>query len=371
MISPLIKSFLIIAVILSTGMTQQAGIRIGGRLTVEGKPASNYRVELTNLETNEVFKSESDSEGNYVIQVPRGRYNLKVYLKRIEVDEIKEIIVAPGRSSRYDLALHNILFFKSDENEKPKPVIQPPPPPPPPPSIRPFPTPVPTISGTPGKIKVERPPTAGETPPSTSATPEPVPAPATSPTPQSSTSSSDIDEIFKNLRPGNIAFNSPSVMRLDQIAAIELLLSPSKTIEELKQAISEPGRIETAQIKISDYMEATLTGPGFEITAVTPQRQLVSKSEDTTWKWNIKAASPGVQRLNLTLNVIIEDKGKERLRSLHTYSKEIAIEVTVADRVKGFVEKYWQWLWATILFPLGLYLWRRFFSKKKDEDGRP
>lgn len=367
--SPLIKSFLIIAVILSTGMTQQAGIRIGGRLTVEGEPASNYRVELTNLETNEVFKSDSDSDGNYVIQVPRGRYNLKVYLRRIEVEEIKEIIVAPGRSSRYDLALQNILFFKSDENEKPKPIIQPPPPPPP--SIRPFPIPVPTTSGTPGKIKVDRPTTAGDTPPSTSATPQPAPAPAPSPTPQSSTSSSDIDEIFKNLRPGNIAFNSPSVMRLDQVAGIELLLSPSKTIEELKQAISEPGRIETAQIKISDYMEATLTGPGFEITAVTPQRQLVSKSEDTMWKWNIMAASPGVQRLNLTLNVIIEDKGKERLRSLRTYSKEIEIEVTVADRIKAFVEKYWQWLWATILFPLGLYLWKKFFSKKKEEDGKP
>ncbi len=362
--SPLIKSFLIIAVILSTGMTQQAVIRIGGRLTVEGKPASNYRVELTSLETNEVFRSFSDSDGNYAIQVPSGRYNLKVYLGRIEVKEIKEIIVAPGRSSRYDLALETILFSKSDENEKPKQIIVPPPPPPP--SISPF----PTISGTPGKIKIERPQTAGESAPSTSATPQPTPAPAQSPTPQSSTSGSDIDEIFKNLRPGNIAFNSPSVMRLDQVAAIELQLSPSKTIEDLKKVISEPGRIETAQIKISDYMEATLTGPGFEITAVTPQRQLVSKSEDTMWKWNIMATSPGVQRLNLTLNVIIEDKGKERLRSLHTYSKEIEIEVTVADRIKGFVEKYWQWLWATILFPLGLYLWKRFFSKKKDEDGK-
>ncbi|MBK8313592.1 MAG: hypothetical protein IPL01_05945 [Acidobacteria bacterium] len=76
-------------------------------------------------------------------------------------------------------------------------------------------------------------------------------------------------------------------MRLDQVAGIELLLSPSKTIEELKQAISEPGRIETAQIKISDYYGSDTDWPWFEITAVTPQRQLVSKSEDTMWKWNI------------------------------------------------------------------------------------
>ncbi len=153
-------------------------------------------------------------------------------------------------------------------------------------------------------------------------------------------------------------------MQLDQVRSLQLALSPTKTIEELKQAIGEPGPVETAQIKISDYMEASLTGPGFEITPVTPARQLVSQTEDTVWKWDVKAVREGKQRLNLTLNVIIDTGGKERLRALRTFSKDIEIDVAFSYRVKLFVEDNWQWLWAAIVVPLAVWCWRRWSSKK-------
>lgn len=56
-------------------------------------------------------------------------------------------------------------------------------------------------------------------------------------------------------------------------------------MEQLKQSIIEEGEKVEATIKVSDRMEARLSGYMFQITAITPEIQAVSKTQQTEWIW--------------------------------------------------------------------------------------
>jgi hypothetical protein len=84
---------------------------------------------------------------------------------------------------------------------------------------------------------------------------------------------SHIDQILAALGQANIAFNAPSAMNVKEISTIQLLLSVTHSIEELKKKILARGEIEATNIKISDLMEARLSGTGFQIEALTHEIQ--------------------------------------------------------------------------------------------------
>jgi hypothetical protein len=115
-------------------------------------------------------------------------------------------------------------------------------------------------------------------------------------------------------------------------------------------------------------MEAKLIGEAFQITPITPERQLISRTDDTVWRWEISAKRPGKQRLNLSMNVILEEKGRDVARNLRTFKRDIEIEVTFPERIIGFVENNWQWLWATLVLPIAAWLWRRYSMRKKESE---
>ena len=172
-----------------------------------------------------------------------------------------------------------------------------------------------------------------------------------------------VDRLLEKLEFGNIAFNAPSEIRLDDTAAIQLLLGLSTSADELKRMIEAVGEREAARIKVSDVMEARLSGSNFAITAVTPERQAVTRTGVTEWKWDVKPTRDGRQLLHLTLSVLIQVDGVSTLRAIRTFDKEVEVEVTWDQHVGAFVEGNWQWLWATILVPIAGWFWK----KKKRE----
>jgi hypothetical protein len=175
-----------------------------------------------------------------------------------------------------------------------------------------------------------------------------------------------IDEILDDLAEGRIAFNAPdSVVELDQSFTIQLLLDPAKTVDELETMIRASGPTESHQIKISENMQARLTGNGFEITAITPEEQLISARETTEWKWEVKAVKPGSQRLYLTLSAMIKFQGETKSRAIRTFEREMLVTVSLRKRVLTFLGKNWQWLWTALIVPVMGWLWRRRSAKKR------
>ena len=163
----------------------------------------------------------------------------------------------------------------------------------------------------------------------------------------------------------NIAFNSPSTIKLDETAQLQLLLSLQKSIEELSRAIVEAGAREGAKVKVSNRMEARLSGPTFQITAITTEEQAIGSVDTIEWKWEIKPTVAGRHNLHLTLTALINVDGAATRSSVRTFNRTIEVEVTARQRALEFVEKNWQWLWAAILLPIAGWLWKR----RKDQRG--
>lgn len=168
-----------------------------------------------------------------------------------------------------------------------------------------------------------------------------------------------IDEILASLEWGNIAFNTPQSMNLGDTAIIQLVLGLDTEIEDLKQKIEATGKKEGASIRVSDRMEARLSGPNFAITAIAPEIQPVSKSESTNWEWEVKPQAQGRQNLHLTLSALIEVDGTSTLKLIRTFSRNIEFEVTRRQWIVAFLEKNWQWLWTAALVPIAGWLWSR------------
>ncbi len=158
---------------------------------------------------------------------------------------------------------------------------------------------------------------------------------------------------------GNIAFNVPEKMKLETSSSIQLVLSPTSSIDELKEVIVAEGEKEGARVHISDLMEARLSGSGFQISPVTPETQAVSWNEITEWKWDVVPNRPGRHKLYLTLTALINVEGNTMPRRIRTFDKTIEIEVSSWQVAFKFFQDNWEWLWTLIIFPIGYWIWRR------------
>ena len=194
----------------------------------------------------------------------------------------------------------------------------------------------------------------------------PAPAEASRPAAPSAlppTQISTVDRILDSFAQANIAFNAPPSMNLRESAQIQLLLSLERSIEDLRKTLTQAGDKEGAQIRVSDRMEARLTGQNFQITAVTPEEQAISSKDVTEWKWEVKPTTPGRHSLHLTLTALFAVDGNSTRRAIRTFDKTIEVDVTWSQQISGFVLNNWQWLWAAILVPLIGWLWKRRMSR--------
>lgn len=161
----------------------------------------------------------------------------------------------------------------------------------------------------------------------------------------------------------NIAFNVPEQLNLKQTGHIQLLLDVKKSQAALAAEIAEAGAKQTATIKVWDRMEARLTAPQLQITAITPEEQSVGSANTAEWRWDVVPTATGQYPLHLTLTALIETDGATSRIAIHTYDKTIAVKVTAGQWAAGFFENNWQWLWAAILLPIGGWIWKRWKGK--------
>ncbi|QQO55173.1 MAG: hypothetical protein N838_19285 [Thiohalocapsa sp. PB-PSB1] len=181
-------------------------------------------------------------------------------------------------------------------------------------------------------------------------------------TPPPPESLGDVDILLEGMEFGSIAFNAPAHINIDDSPQIQLILSLAETVEKLKKSITEEGEKIGATIRVSDRMEARLSGYMFQITAITPEIQAVSKIQQTEWKWEIHPKKEGRHKLHLTLTALLEIDGKTTPRAIRTFDKIIEVNVTETQKIGLFFKNNWQWLWAAILVPVAGWLWKR---KKK------
>ena len=123
-------------------------------------------------------------------------------------------------------------------------------------------------------------------------------------------------------------------------------------------------------------MTATLTGGGaFDISPSGPQTQFVTISGVTPWAFEVTPKQTGAQVLTLAFDAIITVDNKEGPKRVNTLTRKILVEVGWPETPTEWLEagRKWfenaNWLWLTILVPIGGFVmarWRRKPSNASD-----
>jgi hypothetical protein len=137
----------------------------------------------------------------------------------------------------------------------------------------------------------------------------------------------------------------------------------------LREAIRAPGPVESARVRVSPYMEATLSGNGFAIESAAPPRQMLSRSERTKWRWQIEPTKAESLELTLTLSALFTVDGHERTRAIRTFEQTIHVDVPITHRVAQFVGDNQEMLGTLLVVPIVGALYRRFRKRRQAPSG--
>lgn len=172
----------------------------------------------------------------------------------------------------------------------------------------------------------------------------------------------EVDDALQELIAGNVAFNTPERMQFHETRAVALIasaqLDPSTLSQELRRRIGGNDPVAVQGVQMAPLMEAQLVGaPAFDVMAVGPTRQAVSRAAPTEWRWTVRAAETGRHSLNLTINAVVTVDNERFPRSLNVLNRDIEVYITAPQRVGMFLSGNWQWLLGTIVIPLAVWFW--------------
>jgi hypothetical protein len=179
-----------------------------------------------------------------------------------------------------------------------------------------------------------------------------------------------IEEIKSTPDYGDINYAMSDSMAVNKTEEIALTVSKGLSREEVLSKVNylqeNVSSVKTQSIRISPLMSVDLidpSGENFRIIPITPKEQFLENNQITFWKWNVTPLKPGNNPLTLSVNIIIDDKTK----NIQVYEDSIYVYSTDTwwDKFVGFFKNNWQYLFSTLLIPVGIYLYRLIFRKKK------
>ena len=125
-------------------------------------------------------------------------------------------------------------------------------------------------------------------------------------------------------------------------------------------------KIKVIKSRIGRIMGVKLSNIGdekdFDIRLLNSEVQVIEEGRSyTSWEWVITPLIHGKKILKM---VIIIKEG-DFVKDVPVYEDYIYIRSSPGFYLRGFIEKYWQWLLGTIIIPLFLFIWNK--RKKKDK----
>ena len=172
-------------------------------------------------------------------------------------------------------------------------------------------------------------------------------------------------KIMDSIQLGDLVFSVPESMKVGDLRRVQMLVSPSLSIEDLSRQITVAGKKEGALVKLTPRMAAILTGAAFTIRSITPDTQAIASATPTEWKWEVQPLTPGRQTLSLSLNALLTVEGSTVPHTFKSFERSIQVHITMGQLVSGFVGRNWQWLWTTIAVPVLGWLWHKRGQQKR------
>ncbi len=166
-----------------------------------------------------------------------------------------------------------------------------------------------------------------------------------------------INEAIKKLDFGDITFDAPLTIQVNEAHPVTLTLPPGKTIKDLNNMIKKDADRMGVDINVVGSLEASLSGRNFSISTITPETQALSEGGATEWKWEVTPTKEGAQNLHLSLSALINIGGKSTPKKIRTFDQKVEISAGFARKAKNYFLNNWQWIWAIAFFS-GIAWWR-------------
>lgn len=172
------------------------------------------------------------------------------------------------------------------------------------------------------------------------------------------------DDIMSQLEPANMVFTvDPKRSNISEQISVTMLIDFTKSIDELKKLTKQAEITSSARIEVSKVVVARVIAPDFNVIAITPEEQPVSHTSVTQWQWELIPLKTGKHEIHVSVNAEVNVDGNSKVRNIETFSETIVIEITPWQVVRGWLSQYWQWLFTTLILPLGLWVWKKFKNR--------
>ena len=154
--------------------------------------------------------------------------------------------------------------------------------------------------------------------------------------------------LCDQLADATIAFRTPDRMTYGRGVPFELELTPEGSGATVGAALSSglSGGVQVHQgVPYSMFMEATLSGPSFDVSPEGPQRQTILPDRSTLWAWVVTPSDFGeAQELTVTVAAIIR-LGDELLPPVGrtVFRTTIPVDIKLWDRLT---------VWAAAFTPI-------------------
>jgi hypothetical protein len=134
--------------------------------------------------------------------------------------------------------------------------------------------------------------------------------------------------MLEQLPRGRIVLNAPRTMKVSETRAVYANVGINVPIELLRKYSRSEDQSHESLLRVSSEMVAVLTGPGFAITATTPEQQGVAEGFPTVWSWNVEAKQEGEHELEATLFVLLPSGGYKSVQQrIDSYIHKIGVSI--------------------------------------------
>lgn len=110
-----------------------------------------------------------------------------------------------------------------------------------------------------------------------------------------------------NLPQGKIYLHAPQEMKVGDKRIVDARVGVNVPDKILQGQTHSGDQTRKGTLRVSHEMIATLLGPGFAITHITPEKQTVAEGFPTVWEWEIEAKQKGSQELQAILYALVSD----------------------------------------------------------------
>lgn len=174
-----------------------------------------------------------------------------------------------------------------------------------------------------------------------------------------------VNDIIDQLSSASFGYSVPKEANIDDAVEVDMIVNPAITVDQIKDQLPDGQKVGQT-IQISKVIQATVTSTDFEVTPITPERQVVMGNQNTTWKWSLKPKSVGPNKeVKITVTAIVIVDGERTERYLETYTGKVKVDITAKQRLAKWFHDNWQWVWGSLLVPVLGFIWAKFNKKKK------